>query len=232
MEQLAEAQQRTEARMEQLAEAQQRTEARMEELAQAQRHTEARIGELAQAQRHTEARIGELAQAQQRTEEALAKLTVTVADMQPRLARVDGWHLERRYIERAASYFGRWLRQTTVLWPGQLERNFEQQLDTSLSAPEKDEVLRLDAILRGKTRPPASVDEVYVALEVSVTIRDEDVDRVRDRTVLLRRSGLRVVPVVAGERIEPAAQEVAKATAVAVLLNGSQQGWDEALATA
>src|SRR2546422_48265 len=73
---LAEAQQRTEARIAELAEAQQRTEARVAELAEAQRASEARltrlevtVQNLVEAQQRTEARVAELAEAQQRTEE-------------------------------------------------------------------------------------------------------------------------------------------------------------------
>jgi hypothetical protein len=57
--------------MEELAQAQKRTEERMEELAQAQKRTEERMEELAQAQKRTEERVEELAQAQKRTEDEL-----------------------------------------------------------------------------------------------------------------------------------------------------------------
>ena len=57
--------------VQELAQAQQRTEARIEELVQAQQRTEARIEELVQAQQRTEARMEELVQAQKRTEERL-----------------------------------------------------------------------------------------------------------------------------------------------------------------
>ena len=86
---LAEAQNRTEARLDQLtqrveelAEAQNRTEARLdqltqrvEELAEAQKRTEQRVEELAEAQKRTEQRVEELAEAQKRTEARLDQLT-------------------------------------------------------------------------------------------------------------------------------------------------------------
>jgi hypothetical protein len=221
---LAVAQQRTEQRMEELAAAQQRTEQRMEELAVAQH-------DLAAAQQRTEQRMEELAVAQQRTEHALTTLAITVGDMQPRLALVDGWRVERRYIDRAASYFGRWLRQIRVLWPGALDHTFEQRLDASLSEEEKDQVLLLDAIILGKTKS-APPEVIYVALKASVTIHIEDVERARVRAVLLRRTGVRVVPVVAGEKVGLGAEEAARSHAVAMLRDGYRQGWDEAIAAA
>ncbi|MCE7986752.1 MAG: hypothetical protein DYG89_36725 [Caldilinea sp. CFX5] len=239
MGQLTEAQQRTEARMGQLTEAQQRTEARMGQLTEAQQRTEARMGQLAEAQQRTEARMGQLTEAQQRAEHELAQLASSVTEltnsvrvMQPRLAKADGQLLEQRYIERASSYFGRWLRQIEVLWPGRLNRTLEEALDNKLTPDEKDEVLRLDAILRGKAALPTGADEVYVALEVSVTVNQYDVERAANRAALLRRLGVRVVPVVAGEAIEAEAITAAQSSAVAILRNGRRQGWEQALAAA
>ncbi len=82
VEELAEAQRRTEARVEELAEAQKRTELKVEELAEAQRGTEKRLDsltvkveELAEAQRRTETRVEELAEAQKQTELEITKLS-------------------------------------------------------------------------------------------------------------------------------------------------------------
>ena len=92
VQQLAEAQGRTEARLEKLAEAQRRTEAKVEQLAEAQRLTEERMNRLeeavqhlAEAQRRAEERIERLeeavqrlAEAQCRTEERIDRLEETV----------------------------------------------------------------------------------------------------------------------------------------------------------
>ncbi len=92
VQQLAEAQKRTEARVEELAEAQKRTEARVEELAEAQKRTEERVDtlalrmeELAEAQKRTEARVEELTEVvqglaidQKETRQLLGNLTHTI----------------------------------------------------------------------------------------------------------------------------------------------------------
>ena len=152
--------------------------------------------------------------------------------LQPYLNKVDDWYLEQRYIERAPSYFGRWLCQIDILWPGHLDHTLEEQLDNILTLDERDEVLRLDVILRGKLLIPSKADEVYVALEVSVTINQYDVKWAYNRATLLRRLGLQVVAVVAGETIEADAVAAAEANAVAILQNGKRQGWEQALAAA
>ena len=88
VQELAEAQKRTEQRVEELAEAQKKTEQRLdsltlkvEELAEAQKKTEQRLNsltlkveELAEAQKKTEQRVEELAEAQRKTEIEIAKL--------------------------------------------------------------------------------------------------------------------------------------------------------------
>jgi len=99
VEDLAEAQKRTEQRVEELAQAQKNTELRLtrlekavEELAQAQKRTEQRVEELAQAQKNTELRltrlekaVEELAQAQKRTEEEVRKLARGLQDTRSEL---------------------------------------------------------------------------------------------------------------------------------------------------
>ena len=69
------------ATVQELAEAQKRTESRVEELAEAQKRTEARVEELAEAQKRTEARVEELAEAQKRTEQRLDSLTMRVEEL-------------------------------------------------------------------------------------------------------------------------------------------------------
>jgi len=86
VEELAEAQKRTEHRVEELAEAQKRTEVRVEELAEAQKRTEVRVEELAEAQKRTEQRVEELAEAQKRTEQRLEGLAQAQEAMAQALA--------------------------------------------------------------------------------------------------------------------------------------------------
>jgi predicted nuclease with TOPRIM domain len=88
LERLAEMQARTEERVgrletvvEQLAQAQARTEARLEQLAQAQARTEARLEQLTQAQARTETSLEQLTQAQARTETALARTQEAVQQL-------------------------------------------------------------------------------------------------------------------------------------------------------
>ena len=64
--------------MEELAEAQKKTEERLDSLTQ-------RVEELAEAQKRTEARVEELAEAQKRTEETVRQLVIDMADVKKQL---------------------------------------------------------------------------------------------------------------------------------------------------
>ncbi len=106
VEELAEAQRRTEAIVEELAEAQKKTEARVnslaqrvEELAEAQKKTEARVDSLAQ-------KVEELAEAQRKTEEEIRVLVRRMDAFEDRLEGIShsvGYSLENRVYGRLPS---------------------------------------------------------------------------------------------------------------------------------
>ena len=97
---LAQAQKRTEARVEELAEAQKRTEARVEELAEAQKRTEARVEELAEAQKRTEVQIGKLTEAQERTDTTVNSLKKQIGG----LSHAVGYGIEDRLLPKMKSF--------------------------------------------------------------------------------------------------------------------------------
>jgi len=101
---LAEAQKRTELRVgeltraqHELAEAQKRTEIRLSELAEAQKITEQRVNELTEAQKRTELRVEELTKAQYKTENELKRLAEALNETREQLGGISdtiGYTLE------------------------------------------------------------------------------------------------------------------------------------------
>ncbi|WP_297635893.1 hypothetical protein [Caldilinea sp.] len=220
VEELAQAQKRTEERVEELAQAQKRTEERVEELAQAQKRTEERVEELAQAQKRTEERVEELAQAQKRTEEVVQKLVI-------RVGKNTGKLLELDYRDKAYAYFGSLLRKVKVVSLQELEPALEEHL----SEAEFNALLPLDLLVEGQARTGAApTDKIYVAVEVSAVIDENDVKRAQERAALLRKAGFRVVPAVAGEDVTEGALLAAQEAAVLLVQNGTKQNWERALA--
>jgi chaperonin cofactor prefoldin len=236
VEQLAEAQRRTEerleavaARVEQLAEAQRRTEERLEAVAARVEQLAVQVDRLAEAQRRTEERleavaarveqlavqVDRLAEAQRRTEERLDRIT-------DRLAATVGSDLERRYRERAASYFQGLLRRIRVVDHQALGLKLDEAQDAGLiTRQERDEILRLDVVVQGRL----DAEEVYLAVEVSGTVDEIDVRRAAERAKLLEKAtGQRVIPAVAGNEFTSNTAEEATRYNVACFLDGRLVG--------
>ncbi len=209
---LAEAQRRTEERVEALVEAQRRTEERVEALAEAQRRTEERLARL-------EATVEALAEAQRRTEEQLARLTGEVQRIDSNVGALRGQVLALSFRDRAYAYFGRHVRRLRVLSPQEVAWLLEDAVEAGrLTEAERERVALVDVVAVGQDRETG--DEVYLVVEVSVTVDTSDVIRAVERAALLGKAVGRVVPVVAGERLTERAAYEAKAQGVVRVLDG------------
>jgi hypothetical protein len=210
---LVEAQRRTEERLEQLAEAQRRTEERLEALT-------ARVEQLAEAQRRTEARVEQLAEAQRRTEEVVQKLVRRTDRLIDDVGHLKGADLERRYRERAPSYFARILRRIHALSAEEVAGLIETaDARGGLDEARRDALLQADLIVRGVGGTDG--EEKYLAVEISVGIGVHDVDRAVERARLLAEvTGKPAIPVVAGQRITGKADQRAAELHAWRVLNG------------
>jgi len=215
---LAEAQRRTEERLNGLAE-------EVRQLAEAQRRTEERVNELAKAQRRTEERVNELAQAQKRTEETLNALAKVQKQMIEDIAHLKGRLLEFTYHQRVGAYFGPLLKRVQALSPIEIE----EQVETRLSPEEFNDLLQLDLLVRGWPRYIEGVPKVWLAVEVSSVIDKKDVERARRRAGYLRQAGLIAIPTVAGEQATVGAKREVRKHKVLMLLDGGAILWEEAL---
>lgn len=199
VEELAEAQRRTEARVEELAEAQRRTEKRVEELT-------ARVEDLAEAQGRTEARIEDLVEAQRRTEtrlqemgEKIDALTASIKMLSDQFTDDTGALYEVRFERKAPSLFGQWLRKPRVVTLNDLERVDEAEVSGALSPFDASQLRALDIIIQGLDKRESGYPETLLAVEVSRTLDDTDLDRAEARARLLSGLGYRALPAVGGK---------------------------------
>lgn len=199
VEELAEAQRRTEARVEELAEAQRRTEKRVEELT-------ARVEDLAEAQGRTEARIEDLVEAQRRTEtrlqemgEKIDALTASIKMLSDQFTDDTGALYEVRFERKAPSLFGQWLRKPRVVSLNDLERVDEAEMTGALSPFDASQLRALDIIIQGLDKRESGYPETLLAVEVSRTLNDTDLDRAEARAKLLAGLGYRALPAVGGK---------------------------------
>ena len=189
-----------------LAHAQLRSEERLENLA-------GRLVELVESIVQLTARVDDLTQRMERVEEQIARLT-------DRMSSLTGMMLESRYRERAHVYFNRLLRRVRVLSPDTLDRLLEDAEESGRLTPaESEDVRATDVLALGRRREDET--EAYLAVEVSGLVEVDDVVRALRRAELLTRAtGKTAVPVVAGERIPPEIDRIARQSGVWRVLDG------------
>ncbi len=227
---LAEAQQRTEDQVRALGEAQERTEGRLSRveealtrLAEAQQHTDERVAEM---QRHTDERFQELAEIQKHNETHFANLDAAVHRLQTDVGHLRGRDLERTYAEGAAGYFAGLIKR-----PRALRRDALADLaEEAFSGYELRDLLRVDLVVRGRLPGKGETPEVLLAVEISATLDEGDVERAVRRAGLLRRAGYTAIPMIAGPDATLDALDAARSQSVATLRDGSVLLWEDALA--
>ena len=200
--QMAEFQQRIE---QQMAEFQQRIE---RQIAEFQQRTDQRFAELAEAQRRTDERLAEF---QRRTEEQIGELKGTL--------------LEMDYRAKVGAIFGSRLKKPKVVDAGDMWDVLRDRLDEE----EIRQIVALDLIVRGRLLPPQGEGELWLAVEVSYIVDQNDVMRAAARAALLRKAGLPAIPVAAGKRLTQGASALATESRVVLVQDGSLVGWDDAL---
>ena len=205
---------RVDATLAELARREQRTEARLERL-------EAIVAELAEAQTRLAVQVQHMAAALEVVSSRLDHLT-------DRVAHLTGRELERHYRERAAAYFGRWLRPVRLA----LSDALRETLEAYLPEEEVEDVMLLDLLIQGRARHLPDTPERLVAFEISTVVDRGDVERARRRAALLQRAGLHAAPGVAGERLTAGAVEASEEAPMIVLQDGRSSGWAQALAAA
>jgi len=187
--------------------------------------TDQRLDRLSEETTSLAAAVGQLAESHRRAEAKLGTLTERVDRLTDVVGRLRGDVFELKYRDKVEVYFGPLARRVE----GVRKRELEDALEAKLTHEELLEVLRLDLLVGGQPRRREPRRDALVAAEVSAVIDRNDVDRARRRTELLRKAGFDAIPAVAGEDLTRGAEELAAQQHVAVILEGSTSGWEEAL---
>ena len=206
------------ARMEKLTQRVDQLTVRMEELTDAQQQTEKRLDELTQRMEELTHRVDQLAEAQQKTEETVRRLLLDVSELK-------GDALERRYRERAYSYFSKLLSRIHVLSGEEFQGIVVDALERGIiTRDQMEDLLQLDLLLKGKRWDTKK--ESYLAVEISWGLGKTDVDRVERRVQLLKQMGLsEVMGAIAGKKILYDVEEYAVKRGIKVVLDGKVIHW-------
>lgn len=177
------------------------------------------VRELAGDLRTLTARVDQLAQ---RMEEVVVALTALTGDMwklQVDVGGLKGMMLEMRYRERAPAYLGRIVRRCHALTDEELEALLAGAVEQGkLTEEEADRVMLADVVVRGRVRGTGEL--VYLVVEVSYGVGEDDVARAIDRADLLSRLGTPALPVVAGQGVIADAATTARSHRVWQVIDG------------
>lgn len=196
------------------------------ELTEAQKRTEERVGrlevavaDLAEAQKRTEERVAALAELQQRLVLDVSILAQAMTTMGRDVADLKGTDLERKYRALGPAYFSPIVRRAHVLSMDELQDMLWRAADRGyLSEDEVVEILWADVVVRGQKRKGQG--EIFLVVEVSWGVGSFDVGRAVRRSGLLAKTGVQVLPVVAGKSITAEAAAQAREMKVWQVIDG------------
>ncbi len=176
--------------------------AQVADLVEAQRRTDTQIAELTGEVRALTGRVEELTT-------QMGELIRTVQKLSDEVGMLKGKGLETHYRQHGSPFFGVLLRRPHVLSLEELSDLLDPAIDQgTLSPAEALEVRRTDLVVRGTHREDGTV--VYLVVEVSWSVDTEDVERAARRATRLAKTGLTVLPMVAGETMRSSAAELSR----------------------
>ncbi|MER3474116.1 MAG: hypothetical protein C4335_08805 [Armatimonadota bacterium] len=181
------------------------------------------VAQVLERQTRLEERQLALEERQARLEERFAALEERQARMEERQDRLEESHrllveIVNRMDERLSRV------EHVVLTPQEIE---DRVLD-ALTPQEQKDPYETDLLLHGRLAVDTS-RELVLAMEISITIKLHDVQRASRRVDLMRKAGYLCIPAVGGGAIVSRARREASRLGVVVALDGSIQGWEEAL---
>ena len=141
--------------------------------------------------------------------------------------RLDDYWIEFFYPHKIHRHFGHLMRRLKVIDLSTIDEALEATLDSS----EFRDAILLDLVATGQLRESPDRPEVWLAIEISSVVDNNDVDRAWRRAGLIRRVGPFVLPVAAGERVIPEAETAARNQNVVLMTDGQAQFWDAAIST-
>jgi hypothetical protein len=210
--------------LEALAEAQRRTEKTLDRVTE---RMERGFAEAAADRKRIWENIERLTE---RMERGFAEAAAERKVMRQDIGALKGPTKEWYYRNRAAAIFGRLLTAGQDATQKVIQHLRAAQQANRVSAEEFQSVLEADLLWSGKLWE--TDEEVILVLEASWTVHTSDVERAVQRAEVLRRAGLRALPVTAGEEWTEQVEALALRERVVITRDGrvDDASWQAALA--
>ena len=173
--------------------------------------------------------FAEAAEDRRRIWQGVERLADQMYTMTKDVGSLKGTAKELWYPNRAASIFGLLLSRGHDVANRVADRLYEAQKQGIISHSERKDALAADLFWKGRRRENG--DEVVLVVEVSWLVEKHDVERAERRAKILRRVGIRALPVAAGEVWGEGAKSHARLFGVVIFEDGQpdEASWQEAL---
>ena len=225
------------ARLEEIAASSNERLARLEEIAASSNERLARLEEIAASSNERltglEGRTANLEEIAASTNERLTgletntrQMRVEIDRMQGQLGRLLGADAERRLQGNLTRVLSQRMRLRRAVTLKSIVANIDQGLADLLEDAEDQQIITpnqhsqvwlLDVILRAIDRATAA--PVYIAVEVSITLHQEDIDRAAERAAILEKAtGIAAKAVVVSGRVHPPQETQAATAGVHIIL--------------
>jgi len=211
------------ARLEEIAASSNERLARLEEIAASSNDRLARLEEIAASSNERLTRLEEIAAS---SNERLTNLETDNRRMRGQLGRLLGADAERRLQGNLSRVLSQRMRLRRAVTLKSIVANIDQGLADLLEDAEDQQIITpnqhsqvwlLDVILRAIDRATAA--PVYIAVEVSITLHQEDIDRAAERAAILEKAtGVAAKAVVVSGRVPPPQETQAAAAGVHIIL--------------
>lgn len=118
--------------------------------------------------------------------------------------------------------FGERFRRAQRVYIGDIEEVLDARDEGRLTPQQVAGLRAADFIIRARNGRGPDAAWIYVVLEVSLTIHDQDVTRAADRAAALRAAGLDALAWVGGKAISEGTRALAALRGVEVLLDDEE----------
>lgn len=136
--------------------------------------------------------------------------------MDGRMGNMEGTMLEWKFERNLGNWLREWVRRPRKVFTDDLAKLDEAVTTGQIADVEVSQVAWSDALIRAQDA--VTQQEVVLAIELSTTVNEDDVERASVRAGILRRAGYDGRSFVAGHSIGKEAQQLADATGTTVVL--------------
>ena len=136
----------------------------------------------------------EIKQRQDRMEEILERHEKSIQELK-------GWQLEHKVRMNICAYVGKYIKKCRIKDKSEMADELDEYVEKNIiNEIETDDVLLLDILVSGISKK--TKEEIFIAIEISYKIGNNDIERViRRKEILERVFKKKVIPLIVGKEI-------------------------------